>query len=275
MLDGTQTSTLNWADAVVNADGGAHVWFAPDFQAHVAPGTTAGILMTNVNGTYSNFTPQYCYQLVYNPGNFQLAIRKIVNWGSTDGNPADGASIFLTNPLLSSTGYDLRLQVLGNGVITAWLDGAPLLTWYDASPLPAGQVGVQAAVNVTYYDHIAVNRTNCVTPGPTPGARPAGPKTPTPDLPPDGLKLVVVPNPAQDHSVVSVDLGRASHIRLGFYSLDGRLVKTVDAGALPQGRTVIPVDLRELARGMYYVAVDQDGAGYSISRGLFKLAISR
>jgi thrombospondin type 3 repeat protein len=72
------------------------------------------------------------------------------------------------------------------------------------------------------------------------------------------------PNPTSGVVSYTVSLERAAHVRIGVYSLAGRLVRTVVDHELPAGQNRLTLDLRAdgggpLPSGMYYLRLVADG----------------
>lgn len=59
------------------------------------------------------------------------------------------------------------------------------------------------------------------------------------------------PNPFNPETTIPFVLPDQANVRLDVYSIDGRLVKTLQNGTLPSGRYEEPYNLSELASGMY------------------------
>jgi hypothetical protein len=59
------------------------------------------------------------------------------------------------------------------------------------------------------------------------------------------------PNPFNPETTIPFVLPEQSNVRLDIYSIDGRLVKTLQNGILPSGRYEDPYNLSDLASGMY------------------------
>ncbi|MDX1592037.1 MAG: T9SS type A sorting domain-containing protein, partial [Balneolaceae bacterium] len=59
------------------------------------------------------------------------------------------------------------------------------------------------------------------------------------------------PNPFNPETTIPFVLPDQANVRLDIYSIDGRLVKTLQNGTLPSGRYEDPYNLSDLASGMY------------------------
>jgi hypothetical protein len=83
-----------------------------------------------------------------------------------------------------------------------------------------------------------------------------GGATAVPGVPPDALNLTATPNPFNPKTVFSFELQDSREVRLAVYSLDGRLVRTLDEGLRGPGVHRVSWDGRDqaglaLAAGKY------------------------
>jgi hypothetical protein len=71
--------------------------------------------------------------------------------------------------------------------------------------------------------------------------------------------LVLVPNPANDRSVINFALAQRGDVQVNMYDLNGRLVRTVTRRNLAATKQSIPVDTQELRPGTYVVELVSGG----------------
>ncbi|UCF70489.1 MAG: T9SS type A sorting domain-containing protein [candidate division WOR-3 bacterium] len=73
---------------------------------------------------------------------------------------------------------------------------------------------------------------------------------------PRRLSLTAAPNPFVRNTVLSYALPTAGNVSIKLYSVDGRLVQTVQDGRQDAGVYTANVDARQLANGTYFVVLD-------------------
>ena len=67
--------------------------------------------------------------------------------------------------------------------------------------------------------------------------------------------FVLYPNPAQDLATVNVELSRTAKMKIQVYDLAGGLAKDYGEKHFPQGEHYIPIEIGDLAQGMYICRV--------------------
>jgi hypothetical protein len=67
--------------------------------------------------------------------------------------------------------------------------------------------------------------------------------------------FLLYPNPAQDFATINVELNRATKLKVQVFDMAGALVKEIPEDHFPQGEHYIPIDINELAQGVYVCRV--------------------
>ena len=75
----------------------------------------------------------------------------------------------------------------------------------------------------------------------------------------DGIKLTLSPNPAKDNVMLSFTLPQRNNLNIKIYDILGREVLNVASGAQDEGLHSVPVDLRNLSPGSYYIRMEYAG----------------
>ena len=70
--------------------------------------------------------------------------------------------------------------------------------------------------------------------------------------------MKVSPNPITAHTVISYTIPFASDVLLRLFSVDGRLIKTIDNGYRPAGKYTHRVDASEIPGGIYILILETD-----------------
>lgn len=73
---------------------------------------------------------------------------------------------------------------------------------------------------------------------------------------PQKLGLNIVPNPVNNRSLISYALPTNTNISLKLYSIDGRLVRTIEQGYRSAGTYTVNFNTRELANGTYFTVLE-------------------
>jgi hypothetical protein len=74
------------------------------------------------------------------------------------------------------------------------------------------------------------------------------------------ISLSAFPNPARDAVTIDFTLERTSDVTLRLVNSMGETVMTRNEGVLAEGEHAVPLDLRELVPGIYFVSIDRSGA---------------
>jgi len=70
---------------------------------------------------------------------------------------------------------------------------------------------------------------------------------------PRTIRLALYPNPFNSSTRLNYDLPQTGSVKLAVYDLTGRLVRTLEDRAIPQGRHTLIFDGSGLPSGMYFV----------------------
>lgn len=70
-----------------------------------------------------------------------------------------------------------------------------------------------------------------------------------------GAQCNIYPNPATTSAALQLQLAKASKVSVQVFSSAGILVNTSDKGLLPQGTSMITLNLSKLAQGIYHVKI--------------------
>jgi hypothetical protein len=74
------------------------------------------------------------------------------------------------------------------------------------------------------------------------------------------LNAVVQPNPATDHTTLSLTIGREAYVRVEVIDLLGRVVPGISyEGTAERGTNTIPISTNQLATGSYYLHISATG----------------
>lgn len=69
----------------------------------------------------------------------------------------------------------------------------------------------------------------------------------------------VYPNPAQNYSLLNLNLQKAASTQINIVNVEGRMIKSVFNGNLSPGFYSYSIDVRDLSNGIYFVQVISAG----------------
>jgi hypothetical protein len=72
---------------------------------------------------------------------------------------------------------------------------------------------------------------------------------------PDLFEAKAYPNPTQGESTVALDINEAGQFDIMLYDMNGRMIRNVHSGELPEGRNQFDLDLHDLNSGTYLVRI--------------------
>jgi Secretion system C-terminal sorting domain len=82
-------------------------------------------------------------------------------------------------------------------------------------------------------------------------------------------ELTVYPNPTNDYSLLSFNQKQADKVTVELYNSNGSFIKRIVDTHFPAGNNLIPIDLRAIPAGLYFVHIK--GTGFSLTKELSRL----
>ena len=72
-----------------------------------------------------------------------------------------------------------------------------------------------------------------------------------PSLNIENARFQVFPNPGRDHFKIEMNLDHPGDVNFELISLEGMLIRTINTGNQPSGKTDLPLDLSGIPGGIY------------------------
>jgi len=239
----------NELDNIVIATGDFHITFATD----IAPNPYDSLLYDPMTGEGSVCvelaTPSVSSNNIdeYSEGLFDL--------------PASTVVPFVTSSIPTANPHLKKLEIVSHGyaLLDITTEAAQVDYFYtDTLYIPSNnQIYGGSLITMSNNNHWQ------------PAAEPSVEKTDPPALAPDEIVSVkdvnlasiigLYPNPAQNYTLLNINLQKATLTTINLVTIDGRLIKNVFKGNLIPGFYSHNVDVSDLANGVYFMQVIADG----------------